>query len=176
MAGDPNNATLWPDADVYVGSTTATNPVDVSSPFGSDWDLVGLLDGDAGFVQSRDEEENDIFAWGGLLVRTSRRNFKQTVTFTAIEDNETTKALIWPGSSSGDLKVPRPARLKVAFEMREGDTVKRLISAFEAEVKINGDINDNEADITRYELIATIFPTSGGVLFKEQSNVGVVSS
>ena len=175
MAGDPAKATIWPNADVFSGDTDAEDPATVDAPFGSDWDLVGLLDGDAGFVQAREEETNDIYAWGGILVRTSRRNFKQTVAFTALEDNETTKALIWPGSAGGELIVPRPARVKVGLEMREGSTVKRLISAYEAEVVINGDITDSEADITRYELLATIFPTAEGVLFYEQSNVGVGS-
>lgn len=172
MAGDPAKATIWPNADVYIGDTDASDPLTVTAPFGVDWDLVGLLDGDAGFVQSREEETNDIYAWGGILVRTSRRNFKQTISFTALEDNATTRSLIWPGSTAGTLVVPRPARVKIGLEMREGSTVKRLISAYEAEVTINGDITDSEADITRYELLATIFPTSEGVLFFEQSNVG----
>lgn len=175
MAGDTSNATVWPDADVYIGPTTATNPADITTEFSSDWDLVGLLDGDAGFTQGREEQTNDIYAWGGILVRTTRRNFKQTITFTALEDNATTKALIWPGSENGDLIVPRPERLKVAFEMVEGDNKKRLISAHEAEIVINGDITDNESDLTRYELMATIFPNASGVLFVEQSTVGASS-
>lgn len=175
MSGDPSNATIWPDADVYIGATDAADPATVDDDFGVDWDLVGLLDGEAGFVQAREEEKNDHYAWGGIIVRTSRRNFKQTVAFTALEDNDTTRALIWPGSDPGELVVPRPARVKLALEMREGDTVKRLITKYEAEVEINGDITDNEGDLTRYELLATIFPdtsTSPAVLFVEQSNVG----
>jgi hypothetical protein len=171
MAGDPSNATVWPDADVYVAATDATNPSTVDDPFGSEWSLVGLLDGDAGFVQGREEEKDDKYAWGGILVRTTRRNFKQTVTFTALEDNVTTKALIWPGSSGGNLVVPRPVRVKLALEMREGDKVRRLISAYEAEVEIDGDITDSESDLTRYELMATIFPDtseSPAILFIEQ--------
>lgn len=181
MSGNPSNATVWPDADVYIGDVDAEDPADIDEAFGSAWDLVGLLDGDAGFTYSREEEEQDVYAWGGILVRTTRRNFKQTVTFTALEDNETTKALIWPGSSAGVLVVPRPARKKIALETREGDTVKRLISALYADVKVNGDITDSEADITRYELLATIFPlpseTPGepATLFVEQSNVGASS-
>jgi hypothetical protein len=175
MAGDPANATVWPDADVYVGATDAEDPADVDTAFGVDWDLVGLLDGDAGFVQARAEDETDHYAWGGILVRTTRRNFKQTVAFTLLEDNDVTRDLIWPGSSAGSLVVPRPARIKIAFETVEGDTVKRLISAYEAEVKVNGDINDNESNLTSYQMIATIFPdtsTTPATLFVEQSNVG----
>ena len=175
MSGDPSNATIWPDADVYIGGIDADNPSTVDDDFGVDWDLVGLLDGEAGFAQAREEEKDDHFAWGGILVRTSRRNFKQTITFTALEDNDTTRDLIWPGSDADELVVPRPARVKIGFEMREGDTVKRLISKYQAEVEIAGDIVDNEGDLTRYELLATIFPdtsTSPAVLFVEQSNVG----
>ncbi len=168
MAGDPSKATVWPEADVYIAPTTATAPASIDVEFSVDWDLVGLLDGDTGFTQSREEETSDIYAWGGILVRTTRRNFKQTISFVALEDNDTTRELIWPDSPPGQLVVPRPKRVKIGFEMREGDYSKRLISAYEAEVAITGDIVDNEAALTRYELTATIFPTSEGVLFIEQ--------
>lgn len=158
MAGDPSNASLWADADVYVAPTTATNPLTVDDPFGPEWDLVGLLDGEVGFVQAREEETTDHYAWGGVLVRTSRRNFKLTQAFTALEWNDTTKELLFPGSAPGEIVVPRPARVKIAFEMREGTKVRRLISAYEAEVVANGDIVENESTLTRYPLIATIFP------------------
>lgn len=168
MAGDPANATIWPDADVYTGPTTALDPADVDTPFPGTWDLVGLLDGEQGFVQARNEDVTDHYAWGGLIVRTSRKNFKQTVAFTALEDNDVTRDLVWPNSSAGELVVPRPQRIKIAFEMREGDVVKRLISKYEAEVTVDGEITDNEADLTKYTLLATIFPDSSGVLFVEQ--------
>jgi hypothetical protein len=161
MAGDSSNASVWPDADVYwTTNLDATNPATVDDPFGVDWDLVGLLDGDAGFVQTRDEDTNDLYAWGGILVRTTRQHFKQTVTFTALEDNDTTRGLIYPGSAAGEIVVPRPQLYpgKIAFETREGTKVRRLISAFKAEVSINGDITDAEGDMTRYELVATVFP------------------
>lgn len=167
MAGDPSNASLWADADVYVGATTAANPADVDTPFGSDWDLVGLLNGDNGFSYEREWDTDDKFAWGGVLVRTSRRNFKQTVGFTALEDNETTRSLIWPGSTATTLKVPRPQRIKIAFETREGDTVLRRIAYYQAEVE-PPNFTDNEQDLTEYELTATIYPDSDGNLFVQQ--------
>lgn len=172
MAGDPSKATLWPDADVYVATDlTAAAPATATDPFPSAWSLVGLLDGDAGFVQARDEDTNDLYAWGGILVRTSRRNFKQTVGFTALEDNATTLDLIWPNSTATQLIVPRPKRIKIAFELRENDRIKRLISHFQAEVAIDGDITDQEADLTRYEFLATIFPDADGVLFDRQEEL-----
>lgn len=170
MSGDPGNVALWADADVYTGPTSATDPADVDTAFGGDWDLVGLLDGDDGFTQARDEDVNDHFAWGGILVRTSRRNFKETVKFSALEYNDVTRDLIWPDSPPGELVVPHPKRIKIAFETREGDVTHRLISAYQAEVAVDGDINVNETDLSKYQLVATIYPTSGGVIFNEQQS------
>lgn len=167
MAADPANADLWTEADVYVGPTTATNPASEDASFSADWDLVGLLDGDAGFEHTRDEDVNDIFAWGGILVRTSRAHFKYTIGFTMLEYNDTTRELLWPDSALGQLVVPRPNRIKIAFETREGTSVRRLISAYQAEVAVDSSYTETETDVTKYPMIATIFPTSAGVLFIE---------
>lgn len=172
MAGDPTLAQLWPDADVYVGPTDAPNPATALDDFPAEWGFVGLLDGDQGFPQSRDEEVSDHYAWGGILVRTSRRNFKLTIGFTCLEDNPETRSLVWPGSPPGQIVVPRPARIKIAFETREDVKVKRLISAFQAEVNVDGDITDQESDLTRYPLQATIYPSAAGVLLVEQNEEG----
>lgn len=158
MAGNVDNADLWADADTWIAPLGTALPLDASTAFGVGWELVGLLDGDQGFTQSRSEDVGEHFAWGGILVRTSRRNFKLTMSFTALEDNATTRDLIWPGSTATTLVVPKPEKLLVAFEMREGATVKRLITANYAEVTVNGDITDNETSLTSYPLLATIYP------------------
>lgn len=170
MAGDPALAEIWADADVYTGALDATNPANPEDPFGAAWDLVGLLDGDEGFTQARDEDVNDLYAWGGILVRTSRRNFKQTVKFVALEDNDTVRDLVWPASTDTALYVPRPADIKVAFETREGSKIKRLISHYRAQVVVDDDIVDQESDLTKYTLLATIFPSADGWLFDRQSS------
>jgi hypothetical protein len=176
MSGDPTNARLWTDADVYIAlSLTEADPADVNTAFGGGWDLVGLLDGDDGFTEARDEDVNDHFAWGGILVRTSRAHFKLTKTFSALEDNDTTFALRWPGSTrGGDIIVPRPAQVKIAFETRDGDVIHRLISANYAEVTLNADVTENEPDLAKLEFLATIFPTGDdpAVLFVEQTTTG----
>lgn len=168
MSGNPDKASLWADADVYVGPLNAPNPATVDDPFPLAWGLVGLLDGEAGMVSSREEEKSDHYAWGGILVRTSRRNFKHTRKFTALEDNATTRGLIWPGSPAGQLIVPRPVPVKLGLELREGASKKRLITARYAVIDLDGDVTESESDLTKYELLATIFPTAGGVLFLEQ--------
>lgn len=165
MAGDPNKASLWTDADVFVGPLTAVDPLAVDADFAAEWGQVGLLDGEAGFTHAREEDTSDFFAWGGVLVRTSRRNFKQTVGFTALEDNATTRALIWPGSTATGLFVPRPVPVRLALEKREGDRVHRLITARHAIVALDGDVSESETDLTKYELLATIYPTGDGQLW-----------
>ena len=173
MAGDPSNARLWADADVYVSfDTEAPNPADVDTAFGVDWELVGLLDGDEGFTESRDEDVEDLYAWGGILVRTARKNFKLTRTFTALEDNETTFRLRWPGSTDDTIVVPsgaRVERVRVAFETVDGDTVHRLISTYQAEITVDGDINENESELSSIPFIVTVFPNDDGELFTVQT-------
>ena len=159
MAGDAENTHLWADADVYVSfDLEAAEPADADTPFGGDWELIGLLDGEEGFVEAREEEQSDHYAWGGILFKTSRRNFKLTRTFTAFEDNETTRRLRWPGSAGNEIRVPRAERVLIAFETREGDVTRRVISAYQAEVVINGDVTENEVDPAALPFIATIYP------------------
>lgn len=176
MSGDPTKANLWTDADVYVSTNLAAAlPADANTPFGVDWSLVGLLDGDDGFPETRDEDTDDKFAWGGVLVRTSRQHFKLTKSCTCLEDNDTTYALIWPGSTKTRIKVPRPARVLVAFEVREGDKVRRLITSQYAEASLDGDHGENETDLESATLAFTIFPTADGWLFERQTTPIITS-
>lgn len=181
MSGDPSNANLWEDANVYIAfdPDTAVIPTDADTAFDNTWELVGLLDGDQGFTTSRTEDVTKKFAWGQRLMRTSRRNFEETKSFRAYEYNEAVQRLLYPGSDAitageRELKIPRVERVKIAFETIEDDVVRRMISYYEAEVALNGDLNENEADVTGYPFLATIYP--GGVntdiLWIEQISVG----
>lgn len=166
MSGSTSNASLWADADVYISADLgATIPANAAAAFNGSWSYVGLLDGDDGFTETRDVDAKDLFAWGGILVRTSRRNFKLTKKFSVLEDNLATRSLIWPGSTASQLIVPKPGYVKIAFETREGGKVRRLISKYRAMVDVDGDVVDNETDLTKVPLIATIYPDSNGVLF-----------
>lgn len=169
MSGDPTKANLWTDADVYVSfDLSATLPADANTPFGVAWKQVGLLDGDEGFPESRDEDTDDKFAWGGILVRTSRNHFKLTKSFTCLEDNATTHRLVWPGSTSTKIVVPKPEKVLVAFETREGDKVRRLVTSDHAECSLDGDHGENETDLESATIVATIFPNGAGELFDRQ--------
>lgn len=171
LSGDPSKASLWADADVYVAPFGSTPPATIDDEFGIAWGLVGLLDGDAGFVESRAEDKADHYAWGGILVRTSRRNFKETKKFTALEDNDTTRALIWPGSPDDEIWVPTVEDLLVGFETREGDVKHRLISAYKAQVEIDGDVTEGETALTKYPFLVTVFPDADKRLYIEQSTL-----
>lgn len=176
MSGDPTKAHTWADADVYVSfNLDAAIPTDVDDDFDGDWELVGLLNGDDGFTETRDEDTNDVYAWGGILIATTRRNFKLTRSFTAFEYNDTVRALVYPGSAEGEIVVPRPVDVKIAFETRNGSNVRRVITREKAQVAVDGDISENETDATGYPLVATIFPDADGVLFDEQKTAEVGS-
>ncbi|MEU1506429.1 hypothetical protein [Kitasatospora sp. NPDC005748] len=178
MSGNTGNARLWTDADVWVASSLATaNPTDANTPFGAGWNLIGLLDGDDGMPESRDEDTADYYAWGGIIVRTSRKNFKLTKSFSALEDNAYTRALLWPGSSSSQIVVPKPVNTKIAFETRDASTglTERLITRNYAVITLDGDRDVNETDLSKSTFAAVIYPDSAGVLFDKQSSLAVVS-
>ena len=169
MAGDPLNARLWTEGDVYVSfNLSEANPATVATAFGGGWDLVGLLDGETGFTENREQQVTDFYAWGQILVRTARRNYKETHAFVAYEDTDLTERLYRPGSTAGEYSVPVPEPAKVAFETREGTSVKRLITRNYAEVTLNGQRTVSESGLTTYPLIATIYPDGDGVLFDIQ--------
>lgn len=175
MSGDPDKASIWGDADVYVGLPEAETPANVDTPFGLDFDLVGLLDGDAGFEENRSQDSSDFFAWGGLLVRTSRRNFKLTRKFVALEENAVTLGLIWPGSGQGERRVPKVKRVKLGFETTDGEKVKRVITRRYAEISEVGTIKDSESELTKIEITVDIYPDADGVLFDVQPDDASIS-
>jgi len=171
MAGDPSNAQVWERADVYIGALDAAIP-EAGAPFGADWDAVGLLNGDDGFTETVSVDAEDHFAWGGILVATSRSNFKLTRTFTAYEDNATVFDLLWPGHEivfdgtagyEGDVNVPNlQARFKIGFQLRTGQgsdaVIKRVISRNYAQVGERGDSQESETTLASREVTVDIYP------------------
>ncbi|MEU1284906.1 hypothetical protein [Kitasatospora sp. NPDC005856] len=178
MSGNTTNAHLWTDADVWVAdSLTTPNPADANTPWGAGWTMAGLLDGDDGMPESRDEDTADYYAWGGILVRSSRKNFKLTKKFSVLEDNPTTRSLIWPGSTASQIVVPRPGPVKLGFEKRDAGTglwVRRITRNY-AIVAPDGDIDENESDLSKTTLAAVIYPDANRVLFDRQDSQAVVA-
>lgn len=170
MSGNPDKASIWNDADVYVAPVGTANPIDIDAPFDDNWGLVGLLDGDAGFEEARSQDSSDFFAWGQILIRTTRKNFVLTRKFTALEENAVTIGLVWPGSGPGERVVPKPTQWKAAFQTTDeavGKT-KRVITRKHAEVDDVGTIKDSESDLTKFEITLKVYPDGNGVLFDVQ--------
>lgn len=177
MAGDATNAALWTNADVYIAPTTTTQwPTDVTTAWGVDWDAVGLLDGEEGFTETRENaDSSEHYAWGGILVKATTSKHKRTVKFVALEDNDTVFALINPGSTrstaagvtTSAIKAPEAAEFAVGFEVRDGDVVKRRWCK-RAEVVEVGEVKESESDLTVFEVTVVLYPdASTGVIWDE---------
>jgi len=173
MAGDAKNTSLWQGADVYIAPENTVGPTDVTSVWAAGWSLVGLLDGAEGFVEGRDGDTSEKYAWGGILFRRTASKHKRTFKFVALEDNPTVFQLVNPGSertaSSGlrtaTIKVPTVGdRFAIGFELRDGNRTKRR-TALSAEVQEVGEIKEGEEDPTVYEITVVIFPESDGTLY-----------
>ena len=177
MANDITKASLWSDADVlYTTNMSAVVPADAATPFSADWHFVGLLDGAAGFeTEGKFGKVTDHFGWGGILIATTRSQWKETKKFSILEDNQWTRALVYPGSASGQISIPTIPNILIAFETRTGGKVRRVVSAGYAQVEVDGTIKENEDDLTTVGLIATIFPNSSKVLWTELDKPAITS-
>lgn len=176
MAGDTDNTSVWSEADVYIGALDAPNPTGNAafSLVDGDWDLVGLLDGSAGFGEQQSIDSTDHNAWGYGVIATTRRNFKLTRTFTALEDNETVMGLIYDASGvtftdedyTGTLKVRDNAlKFKIAFELRDGVKVRRMISANYGQIEEIGEVSESEDGIQSRPITVAIYPNGSQELW-----------
>lgn len=176
MAGSTENPRIWLNADVYVADTGTTGPTDIVTDWPAGWEALGLLSQD-GMTETRDESVNDHFAWGGILVRTTRSNHKRSFTVTALEDNPVVFALVNPGSEAdtvGDvttrtIKVPGTDIRAFGLELRDGDIVKRRVIP-RGEVVEVGEITRSESEMEMYELTINVYPDGDGVLYTDITN------
>jgi uncharacterized protein YjdB len=175
MANDPNNVAVYDNADIYIAPLGSTIPADVSTAFNGSWALAGIVDGDAGMALAHSADKTNYHMWSGLLGKVSRKNELVQFKFTLVEDNATTRAIIWPGSGAGVISKRVPANIMLGFETREGGKIKRYITTQYAQVDVDGDIAMGNSDPTKYPLVATIFPNASGEYFKEQSKPAISS-
>lgn len=174
MSGDAKNTAIWQGADVYIAPEGTAGPINVSTAWAAAWKPVGLLDGAEGFAESRDGDSSEHYAWGGILFRRTASKHKRTFKFVALEDNETTFALVNPGSTrtaasgirSSVIKVPTVGdKFAIGFEVRDGAKTKRR-HALSAEVQEVGEIKESEEDPTVYEITVVLFPEANGTLYR----------
>lgn len=173
MAGDTANPRVWLGADCYVAPVGTTAPTDTTTAWAAPWAPLGLLSED-GATESRNEDVKDHFAWGGILIRTTRSKHKRTIKVTALEDNLAVFGVVNPGSTAATalgittrtVKVPTADPRAFALELRDGAiTTRRSIAR--GEVVEVGDVSLSDADMTAYELTINVYPSSDGVLYTD---------
>lgn len=176
MAGDTANAALWEGADVFVAVAGTAGPTDTWTDWAVAWEAAGLLSGTDGFTETRDEDKNDYYAWGNILVKSTKTNQRRTIKFVALEDNEVVFNLINPGSTrttassvtTSVVKTPTNAVFAIGFELHDGDKVKRR-SVLHAQLDAVGDKKESEDGLASVEITVVILPESDGTLYQEVS-------
>lgn len=169
MAKNADNVRIWKDADVYF-SDKPDAKVGADGEFGPDWAQVGLLNGGSEIGQEFDGETTEVGSFGGRIVLTDRAFRKDTRTFSALEDNETTFALMWPGSEFVEtgatvLRVPKDAEGVIAF--RTVDQKGRVvidISRELAKVRATGAPKSDEG-ATATEFTVDVLPDNTDSLY-----------
>lgn len=171
MEGNPKNAAVWSNGYVLVAAADAEIPQG-GAPFGPEWETVGFLNGDEGFTESINVDTSDHFAWGGVLLATTKSNFKLTKSFTALEQNKVVEDLVFPGNTvtydgdgghEGMINVPQlQDEFKIAFvnrtgTARSGRTEKRFVSAGYAMVDERGDAQDSETALASRQLTVAFY-------------------
>lgn len=173
MSGDVDSPRIWAGADVYVAPVGSTAPTDTTTALDAAFKALGLLSDD-GATEGRSEDTTDHYAWGGILVRTTRAHHKRTMKVTALEDNDIVFKLVNAGSTSATVtgrttrtvKVPTTDPRAFVFELTDGtNTWRRHIA--KGEVLEVADIAFSESDMTAYELTINVYPAADGTLFTD---------
>lgn len=175
MAGDVDNPRIWEGADLYVGDLGATAPTDTTTAWGNDWDALGLLSED-GFTFGRDQSVAEHYAWGSILVRTSKSKHKRTFKATVLEDTAIVFGLVNPGSEYEDLgggvtertiKVPSGQDLRAfGLEIRDGDITSRIVVP-RGEVIEVGELKYGPDEMATRELTVNIYPDDDSIWYYE---------
>jgi len=178
MANDPTNASVWTEGLVWIADSLDTvNPTDASVAWPVGWNLVGILDGAAGFVtDAAFADKKKHYGWNSKgPVAITRKNWEETLKFTAIEDNPVTRGLLYPGSAAGTISIPVIQNLKMGIELIRGGKSERRITKNYAQIDVDGSITENEDDLTKFPFVADIFPDALGDRWVELKHPSVVS-
>lgn len=174
MSGDAKNTSLWNGADVFIAPVDTAGPTDTTTPWAVDWEAVGLLDGEEGFTEGRDQDTSEHYAWGGNLYRRTISKHKRSFKFVALEDNDVVFDLVNPGSTRTTATGVRTSTIKapvagqkfaIGFELRDNGRVKRRFAKI-AEVSEVAEIKESESEPTVYEITVLVFPESDGTLYE----------
>ncbi len=176
MAGNTTHPRVWLNGDVFAAVVGSTAPTDVASAWAAAWKPLGLLSED-GMTGSMESDSTDLYAWGGILVRTVRSKHKQTFKVIALEDNPTVFALVHPGSTqvtatgvtTRTVKNPTANPMAFGVETKDLGYIRRLIIP-RGEVTSVSEIAAVETELTKFELEITAYAASDGTVYVEITN------
>lgn len=171
MAGDTANPRVWINADVFTAPTGSTAPTDTTAGLDVAWEALGLLSED-GATEQRGDTIDDKYAWGSILVRTTRSKHKRTIKVIALEDNPVVFGLLNPGSDAASVSgvttrnvhVPGPNRVAFILETSDGDIIRRRVIPT-GEIMAVADVLMSDSELTKYELDITVYPDADGILY-----------
>ena len=181
--GDTSNPRIWEGATIYVAPVGTARPTDVTTAWSGTWKDVGVLHDETGMIESSSETTNDYYAWGGILVRTTRSKEKRTIKFAMLEDTAVVFGLVNPGSvtwTSGGttvrtVKVRNTDKRAFGIETTDGSTVRRRVIPSGEVIEV-ADISHGEDKMTMYEVTVSVYPDAHGVLWYDLSNDDQVES
>lgn len=183
MAGNTANPRIWESADVYVAPVGTARPTNIATALSGTWVSVGLLSDETGMVEGRDEQVNDYYAWGNILVRTTRSKHKRTIKIAFLEDNPTVFGLVNPGSTTftesnlatRTVKTPTANPKAWVIQTTDGENIRRRAIP-RGEIIEVADITHSENEMTMYEATINVYPDSNGVLWYDISNDDQIES
>ncbi len=159
MSGDNTNARLLEYCDVFIAPTGTAGPATITDAFPVAWLNVGFI-ADDNLELARDwGKDEQYFDVNGVLVAQLKGEYAETLQFGFLEDNAATRTVIWPGSTSTSLKIPRstPIMLGLDLHYQTGDH-ERLWTSNYALIDVEGWTWGGE--LTKFPATATIFPNA----------------
>lgn len=155
---------------------TASGAITAAVGATNGWKFVGLLDGGQGFEESIEQDSTDHSAWGYGVIATTYGNKKTSVTFTALEENETVMGLVYDidgmtfddtaGTYSGDLGVRDDTeRVRMAFQTTSGSVRRWRATKNYATVTATGAGSESEESLGSKTFEASIFSDENSLLY-----------
>ena len=170
MSGNSKNALLLSYVDIFIAPLATASPATITAPFAAAWLQAGHIAED-NIEVSRDWGKNDDFYdIEGVLVASVKGQYSETVKFGFLEDNATTRSIIFPGSTETNIVTPRAVPVLLALDLKfQTGALERLITKKHALINVEGWTWGQE--LTSFQAEAKIFPdasVTGGQLWTRQ--------
>lgn len=151
---------VWKDAEVYISTDTDPKIGNDGSFDPKVWSFIGLLNDGSGITQDPEVDRTEISSFGGVLQLINNKFKKDVRGFDALEMNNVTFPLLWPGSvfkegKPGVLVAPEnPAEVFIAFKTTNSfgdvyiDASRRRALVY---AESGNERNDDGASVTQFK-------------------------